>query len=154
MFETHTSSIVESLVQAMETMAFTTPTPADPSAQPSADSLLLSMPFTGPLSGTVEMVASEKVGIDLAANILATAPQDPAAKDYARDALKELLNVTCGLLLPTLAPEESDGTPFRMTLPQLKNFDCQTQWSAFAAAENTCVFDVDGRLLALRVTCA
>lgn len=153
MIDMHTSSAVDSLVRAMETMAFTTPTLAGPSFYPSPDSVLLSMPFTGPFCGTVEMVASEKVGIGLAASILATAPEDPAAQRYARDALKELLNVTCGLLLPTFVPKESDGTPFRMTLPQLTDFDCQTQWQAFAACD-TCVLDVDGSLIALRVTCA
>ena len=154
MTDMDTSSTMESLVQAMETMAFTTPTLADPSLYPSPDSFLVSMPFTGPICGSVEMVASEKVGIGLAANILATTPEDPAAQRYARDALKELLNVTCGLLLPTLVSKESNANPFRMTLPQLTDFDCQTQWQAFAAASDTCVLDVDGGLIALRVKCA
>lgn len=154
MTDMHTSSAMESLVRAMETMAFTTPTLADPSLLPSPNSFQVSMPFTGPICGTVEMVASEKVGIGLAANILATTPEDPAAQRYASDALKELLNVTCGLFLPTLIPKESDGTPFRMTLPQLAVFDCQTQWQDFAAAPDTCVLDVEGSLIALRVKCA
>jgi hypothetical protein len=154
MTDMHTSSTMDALVQAMETMAFTTPTLADPSLYPSPDSFQVSMPFTGPICGTVEMVASEKVGIGLAANMLATTPEDPAAQGYARDALKELLNVTCGLLLPKLVPKESDATPFRMTLPQLAAFDCQTQWQAFAATPDTCVLDVDGGLIALRVKCA
>lgn len=154
MTDTHTSSTMDSLVQAMETMAFTTPALADPSLFPSPDSLHVSMPFTGPICGTVEIVASEKVGISLAANILATTPDDPAAVRYARDALKELLNVTCGLLLPKLVPKESAASHFRMTLPQLEVFDCQTQWPAFAASADTCILDVEGRLLALRVKCA
>ena len=150
----HASCAMDSLVQAMETMAFATPTLADPSLFPSPDSFQVSMPFAGPICGTVEMVASERIGIGLAANILATTPEDPAAQRYAKDALKELLNVTCGLLLPTLVPKESAATPFRMTLPQLAFFDCQTQWQAFAAASDTCVLDVEGRLIALRVNCA
>jgi|EndMetStandDraft_5_1072996.scaffolds.fasta_scaffold140458_3 hypothetical protein len=154
MTDMHTSSIMDSLVLAMETMAFTTPTLADPSLYPSPDSLHVSMPFTGPARGTVELVASEKVGIGLAATILATTPEDPAARRYARDALKELLNVTCGLILPKLVPKESDATPFRMTLPELVVFDSQTQWQAFAAAPDTCILDVEGSLIALRVTCA
>jgi hypothetical protein len=151
MTDMHTSSAMESLVRAMETMAFTTPTLADPSLNPSPDSFQVSMPFTGPICGAVEMVASEKVGIGLAANILATTPDDPAAQRFAKDALKELLNVTCGLLLPTLVPKGSDAFPFQMTLPQLVVFDCQTQWRAFAAASDTCVLDVEGSLIALRV---
>ena len=154
MTDTHTSATMDALVLALETMAFTTPTLADPSLSPSADSLQVSMPFTGPICGTVEMVASEKVGIGLAANILATTPEDPAAARYARDALKELLNVTCGLILPNLVPKRSDATPFRMTLPQLIVFDCQTQWQAFAAAPDICLLDVEGSLIALRVNCA
>lgn len=152
MNDMHTLATMEALVRAMETMAFTTPTLADPSLSPSPESFQLSMPFTGPICGSVEMVASEKVGICLAASILATTPEDPAAQRYAKDALKELLNVTCGLLLPTLVPPDSDATHFRMTLPQLAVFDCQTQWPAFAAAPDTCILDVDGGLIALRVT--
>jgi hypothetical protein len=154
MTDLQTSSTMDSLVLAMETMAFTTPTLADPSLYPSPDSFRVSMPFTGPICGTVEMVASEKVGIGLAANILATTPEDPAAQRYAQDALKELLNVACGLLLPKLVPKEIDATPFRMTLPQLAAFDCQGQWQDFAAARNVCVLEVEGGLIALRVKCA
>jgi hypothetical protein len=151
MTDNHASSAMDSLIRAMETMAFTTPTLADPSLYPSSDSFQVSMPFTGPICGTVEMVASEKVGIGIAANILATTPEDPAAKRYAGDALKELLNVTCGLLLPKLVPNQSDAAHFRMTLPELAVFDGPTQWPAFAAASDTCVLDVEGSLIALRV---
>jgi hypothetical protein len=154
MNDLHTSRAIDALVLALETMTFTTPILADSSLSPSPDSMLVSMPFTGPICGSVEMVASETIGLLLAANILATTPEDPAAKCYAQDALKELLNVTCGLLLPTLVPKESAAIPFRMTLPELASFDCQTQWQAFAAASDTCVLDVEGRLIALRVNCA
>jgi hypothetical protein len=154
MTDLQTSFTMDALIQAMETMAFTTPTLADPALLPSSDSLQVKMPFTGPICGTVEMVASEKVGIGLAANILATTPEDPAAKRHAKDALKELLNVTCGLILPKLVPKESDATSFRMTLPELAVFDSQAQWPAFAAAPDTCILDVEGSLIALRVNCA
>jgi len=152
MTDTHISPTMGALVRAMETMAFTTPIQADPSLSPSADSLLVSMPFTGPFSGTVEMVASERVGIGLAANILATDPEDPAAACHAGDALKELLNVACGLLLARLAPQHSEATPFRMTLPQLTVFDSQTQWPEFTAGCDACVLDVNRELIAMRVT--
>ncbi len=149
----HTSSSLNALVQAMETMAFITPTLADASLSPSADSILVSMPFTGPICGTVEMVASEAAGIGLAANILATNPEDPSAKCYAQDALKELLNVTCGLLLPTLTTDQSKSIPFKMTLPHVNCFDSQNQWCHFMATNDSCALDVDGELIALRVKC-
>jgi hypothetical protein len=151
MTDIHTSAAVDALVQAMETMAFTTPTWADASLSPATDSLLVSMPFSGPVSGSVEMVASETVGAGLAANILAIAPNDPAAQRHARDTLKELLNVTCGLLLPMLVGSQSTNRPFRITLPRLEDFDGQTQWQNFVATGETCVLNVDGGLIALRV---
>jgi hypothetical protein len=151
MTDIHTSATVEALVRALETMAFTTPTWADASLSPAADSLLVSLPFSGPVSGTVEMVTSETVGAGLAANILAIAPNDPAAKRLARDSLKELLNVTCGLLLPTLVDSQPTKRPFQITLPRLEDFDGQTQWQNFVATGETCVLNVDGRLIALRV---
>jgi hypothetical protein len=153
MTDMHTSATAEALVQAMETMAFTTPTWADASLSPAADSVLVSMPFSGPVSGTVEMVASEAVGAGLAANILAIAPNDPAAKRHARDTLKELLNVTCGLLLPTLVDSPSTNRPFKINLPRVKNFDSQTQWKNFVATSESCALNVNGGLIALRVKC-
>lgn len=151
--DVQTSCAVEALVQAMETMAFVTPSFADASASPSADLVLVRMLFTGPVAGAVEMVASEAVGANLAANILATIPADPAALDQAQDTLKELLNVTCGLLLPTLTVDQSANPPFKTTLPRLENFDGETQWQPFVAADNCSVLSVDGGLIALRVHC-
>jgi hypothetical protein len=149
----YTSATMEALVQAMETMAFTTPTCADASLSPTSDAILVSMPFTGPISGTVEMVTSETVGAGLAASILALAPNDPVAKCHAQDALKELLNVTCGVLLPMLAGEQLANRPFKMTLPRLEHFDGESHWQSFAAADETCILNVDGGLIALRVKC-
>jgi hypothetical protein len=151
MTDIHTSATIEALVQAMETMAFTTPTWADASLFPAADSLLVSMPFSGPVSGAVEMVASDTVGAELAANILAIAPNDPAAKGHARDTLKELLNVTCGLLLPKLVESQSTNRPFKIALPRLEDFDGPARWQNFVATGEPCVLNVNGELIALRV---
>src|SRR5690349_6898147 len=114
MLEIQNSPLVDALVNAMEMMGFLSPLPADPSAPPPSRAFLVSMPFTGPICGSIEMVVSEEVGINLAANILATTPSDPAAQNYAQDALKELLNVTCGLLLPKLLPKPADSGNFEM----------------------------------------
>ncbi len=151
MLETNTSSAMEALVEAMEQMAFMAPMPADETLLPSPQAYLIRMPFTGPVSGTVEIVAPQEVGTGLAANILATTPDDPQAISYAADALKELLNVTCSLLLPKLGTVKPGGSPFKMTLPQMTAFDSARQWKDFVAVPNTHLLDVEGKLIAIHV---
>lgn len=79
-------------------------------AQPQA---FVSISFSGPVSGTLVMVACGGILETLAANMLGK--QEPPTPGEQRDALGEVANVICGNLLPGLAGPRA---VFHLTAPQ------------------------------------
>ena len=71
--------------------------------------------FTGPFDGAVEIAADRAVLIELASNMLGL--EAPADEACGIDALKELANVICGNLLPAIAGCEP---VFHIAAPTLK----------------------------------
>jgi len=143
---------VDSLAQAMETVGFIVPAAAERPSPGPAHALLVSMPFSGPVSGVVEMVAAEELGTALAANTLTAETDGTPAAQRAEDALKELLNITCGALLCGAGADE--GRPFDISLPRLAAFDSALEWQGFIATPGAHVLDADGALVAIRVKAA
>ncbi len=143
----------EKLAEAMETMAFVSALPPD-DAQVAAptSAVLLQMKFTGPVSGVVEMVAADQLGQTIAENILPPDPSDPSTAISGDDALKELLNVTCGSLFRNPANQKSGN--FDIALPQLTKFDATKDWSRFVESKGTTVLDAEGSLIAIHVKAA
>src|SRR5689334_3895676 len=86
--------VAQSLTDALETMAFVTAEPAPPGAPAPDAALRITLAFSGPLSGVVELIAPDALGTLMVDNI-ATSPAE-STPQAAEDALKELLNVTCG----------------------------------------------------------
>ncbi len=78
--------------------------PAPPEA---ADRTAASISFTGPFEGTLALSASNELLPTIAANMLGLDFDEVPSQDVQRDAFKELLNVTCGNLLPALAGEQA-----------------------------------------------
>jgi CheY-specific phosphatase CheX len=60
-----------------------------------------SVTFTGQFEGRLALAVSEKVLPELAANMLGI--EEETSREEQQDALKELINVVCGNLLPELA---------------------------------------------------
>lgn len=133
----------EVLCQALETMAFVSPLPAEKPVAPSGLQRI-SITFGGCSSGRVELLAPLQLGAVLAGNILGIEASAPEAQHRAPDALKEAMNVTCGLLLARLAADQS----FDMGIPQLADAGSE-DWDAFVQSGAT-VLDADGLLLAIQ----
>lgn len=150
MLRTHNASLVEAFVRVLETMAFISPEPREAPVTAPPDLLLGRIEFSGPLRGAVEVVASEAFGALLAANVLGTSPAEPDAADRGRDAIKELVNVTCGALLASLA--SSPTNPFEVNIPRLSDFRAGEQWTPFVTSRDSACFDADGHTVAIRVT--
>lgn len=146
MIETLSQFAVESLTDSFETTAFISPMPAEPPYEPIQDAVLLSVRFTGSSCGTVEMVASRRVGRLAAENMLGS---DPESSTHYEDALTELLNIFGGLMLRRWALES--GEPIEMTLPAARDFDAGVDWQSFVSSPGTTVLDVEGNLVALRI---
>ena len=104
------------------------------------------MHFTGGMKGSVSIAAPEGMKSELAANILGMDADNPTVAAQADDALKELLNVTCGNLLTAIAGE---GTVFDLSLPEIADLEEDT-WQSLVADDETIAFDVDDHLVLLR----
>jgi len=108
--------------RVLEQLAFMFAEPAgrDAFASQEGEWLILSIGFSGPLVGALQLVVPPRLCIALAANMLGMDDDDDAAGDKGLDAMKEVLNVTCGNILTELA-----GTDpvFTLTIPEVKPLD-------------------------------
>jgi hypothetical protein len=143
--------LVASLAQALETMAFVSALPPDQAsggAMRPTRAVLVSISYSGPSRGRLELVACESLGRTLAGNILGVEADDPDAVARVSDALGELLNVTCGLLLAARTSERRGR--YQMAVPQVRPFVAEQEWDVFTRSPGCQVLDAEGTLLAIR----
>lgn len=132
------------LSQALETMAFLDIMPIEEDLPTPEQPLLAEISFIGPESGDLQLLASMDFARILAENIGAL---DDVEDEHAFDAMKEMANVVCGLILPMIAPDLSDV--FDMTVPTVKSGNDSPQWSEFA--QGSCVLNVEGHTIAAKL---
>jgi hypothetical protein len=147
MSEIQNAIIVETLVEALATMAFVPLMPIEGETPVPTDPRHVKIDFTAPNPGSIELVAPIGLGLLLAANILGTDTSDPEAAARGDDALRELVNVTCGTLLRHFA---THGQMPRMGLPASAPFDAE-QWESYIAQPDVHVLDADGHVIAIRL---
>lgn len=100
------------------------------------------MSFYGAMEGDLIVAATQATGKAVAANSMGM--EIEGISDQAgEDALKELLNVTCGNLLTALAGEEP---VFDLLPPVVCSIDAD-EWAALAEHGDTVCFTVDGEPL-------
>ena len=89
--------------------------------------------FAGPEKGSVSLVVPNSLSKEIAANVLGLEPDDDLVREGAGDALKELLNVTCGHILTSLL-----GTKmvFDLSAPEMEVYD-ESAWREMLRAPNT-----------------
>lgn len=138
--------LTNSLAQALETMAFLTIIPPEDDMAAPEQTVLAEISFTGPKNGTIQMLAGLDFCRILAENIGALTE---VSDETCHDALKELSNVTSGLLLPTLACSQADI--FDITIPTIKNGDDCPKWNEFVEQPNSCILNIEGYLVATRL---
>jgi len=137
-------NLAEALVEGMETMAFISPElPEKPQrALARPDTRLVHVAFYGGgYEGTFTLAAPRKFGETVADNCGAN---DPVHE--ADDALKELSNVICGLLL---RKRLGGGVGFRMAPPTMGRPDEMEHWNHL---ENVVTVNADGFLVTAHVT--
>ncbi|MCY2955141.1 MAG: chemotaxis protein CheX [Planctomycetota bacterium] len=147
MSEIAMDAVIEKLIEALEQMAFLSVGPAEQAAAP-ASPLYLSLDFSGPWWGRLGLLTDQGVGAIMASNMLATGPDAPEALLYARDALRELLNIVCGALLHDHASCATQT--FAVGIPRLKSITAE-QWNHILADGNFIPLDADGLALAIRL---
>ena len=63
--------------------------------------------FAGPFTGTLVMAVSAEALPELAGNMLGLEDDEETTLEQQQDALKELINVVCGNLLPAISGKQS-----------------------------------------------
>jgi CheY-specific phosphatase CheX len=114
--------VSEVFCRVIEQIAFMFAEVADPQVLPSMDQPFVeaSMSFDGPLRGRLVMALPRQACSQIAANVLGMEPDDAFVAERAADSLKEILNVTCGHILTSLA---GDRPVFDLSIPQVSDLD-------------------------------
>jgi len=136
---------VRHLVDALERMAFISALPLEGTASKPASALLLRIGFRGPANMRIEILTDEALGSLMAANVMGDCPD---ALFRGRDALKELLNVTCGSLLSQWPSAE--GRNFEMSIPEVQPVDA-AGWEQLLAEGDFALLDAEGHILGIRL---
>ena len=137
--------IKESISQALEKVAFLEATvPEDESKAPD-DIIVAEIGFVGHVSGRIQIASEKEFVTAFAENMCG---MDDLTKEQYDDALKELANITCGLVLPMLA--ESQKEDFNMTVPYLTTLS-PPKWQDFVAEDDTVLLEVEGHLICVKL---
>jgi hypothetical protein len=128
-------SLYQAAVETLEQLSYLLAMPPGDGGDPrDPAAAVASVEFHGPLSGRLELVASQPLLEALAANMLG---EDEGLCDLQRlDALMEAANVVCGNLLPQIGGREA---VFHMVAPQVRD----PQDGAVPAPEGRAVVDLD-----------
>jgi len=145
MIET-TDILVEAISEAIETMAFLDVFPVDDEMSIPEKPMLGEISFAGPKSGTIEVLMDITLCRTIAENIGALEQVDD---NIAFDALKELSNVTCGLLLPMIAESQEDM--FDITVPKVIGIEDAPHWNDFISHQDCTVLNIEGSAIAVRL---
>lgn len=150
MLDTKHDSLLQTMVDALDTMAFIASEPTDPASVECPElPVRVVMSYSGSGTGTIELVAGAGFARYMAANIIGTTPDDPESAMRAPDAIKELVNVVVGALMPRIAKSPDDL--FTLTIPELDDFEPAT-WKEFTSGEQSILALADGNPIAVRLT--
>lgn len=138
--------ITQSLAQALERMAFLDVLPfLEPPPVP-ARFALAEIRFGGSETGMIQVAASLELARELACNM---GLLDQPTEEQCLDAIRELVNVTCGLVLPLLATPDADV--FDLSIPQAVPCNESGNWSQWIQQNDVVVLDVGGHPVAARL---
>lgn len=101
--------------------------------------VIVRMDFSGTLGGTTQLAVPSSLCVDLATNMLGTELDCEQAAVKGLDALKEVLNVTCGNILTDLAGTEP---VFSLTIPTASPLDL-ADWEVFQKQPGALSFLID-----------
>jgi hypothetical protein len=146
--DTSNSIVSDSFSEALETMAFICPLPPELPAAAPTNTVIVTLPFDDEGIGALELVAPREFGLLLAANQLGAASPADQADKMSTDALKELMNITCGVMLAKLVPD--GGQPREMGFPVAHEFN-RAEWEEFVSSPGASVWDGEGHIFAVRM---
>lgn len=138
--------VTEAISQALEKMAFLTVIPMDEELEYPKVTISAEINFSGPINGTIRTAAGIDFARLLAENISGL---DELTEEECIDAMQELVNVTCGLVLPMISQTPADV--FDLTVPHLTRTEDRLQWQEFIAQPDVTVLNVEDAPVATRL---
>ncbi len=130
--------LTEAVSKALERMAFLDVIGFEGACEAPSEMVFTEINFTGPLNGTIRAAAAMDFAKVLAENISGLGA---LTEDHSCDAMKELVNVTCGLVLPMIAQSELDV--FDVTVPQVSCTADSEHWRDFVCSDDVTILDVE-----------
>lgn len=99
-----------------------------------ASSVAACVSFAGPFTGTLIMAVSDDTLPELAGNMLGLDDNEASTEEQQHDALKELINVVCGNLLPAISGKQSI---FNVNAPEIVGGDIASYLQTLSREEGT-----------------
>ena len=143
--QTLTNVVSETLEQFAFVFAESELFPADPPAEDTP--LLAEIGFkSSRRSGRLILAASQTLCSEVAQNVMGEDGEDEVSDEASRNALQEVVNITCGNLLAQLYGTEE---MFELSVPECRDMSAE-EWKELAGRENTISLNADEEpLLAL-----
>lgn len=140
----------EALLTALETSAHLSPERAaiDRAAIPPEHLIMASISFSGPAEGRIDIVADAELGRIIAAHLLGADDAGGVTLAEACDAVAELANIVCGLILRA-HEDDPAGVP-RIGLPR-RGEGTADDWRQALSGGASAALVAEGRRLAARV---
>ena len=130
----------DAAVQTFEELAFIFATGEDTLPEDPGPTRTVTVVFSGIWEGAIRLQTPSDMLAVVAAGMLGLDESVPVSAEQQDDALKELLNVICGNLLPVLAGREP---VFRVGTPYIQTPDAPEQWDADKPAVAEVVVGLD-----------
>lgn len=149
--QVYDSVVEKTLGSVLESFAFmfTEMIPAENISATEDDHLRAEISFAGSVSGTLVLAVPKGICPEIAANVLGVEADDEQAIEGAEDALRELLNVTCGHVMTEVAGTQE---VLDMSLPVSQPIDLDG-WNSMRDNPETIAFLVDERPVLLQFDC-
>ena len=124
MSDNYSDIVSDVFCNVIEELAFMFGDPAEAEDMMPADDAFwqAEMDFSGDNDGCILLLIPREMGHELAANFLGVDEEDEKAEKLAADAMKELLNVTCGQILTAVAGEKA---LFKLSVPEVSQHDLE-----------------------------
>ncbi len=134
MDSSRSETVADTFCDVLQSLAFmfAEPVPKHELATPGGPCVEARMGFSGAMQGAVALAVPEDTCVEIAANVLGMDAEDEVVMDRAHDALKEVLNITCGQLLVTLAGK---APLFDLSVPAVTDVDAG-RWEELLAEEH------------------
>ncbi|MFC1537555.1 chemotaxis protein CheX [Gemmatimonadota bacterium] len=110
------------------------------------DCFLVKMNYLGPQKGTVTVATQAGLGKEVGSNMLGVDLEE-MTETMVGDALKELLNMSCGQFLTAHFGNEP---VFDLTVPEISRIDDE-QWKELASSPSSFLYEVDDYQLVISV---